>query len=761
VPVPHATYRVQVSPSFDLWQAAGVAEYLADLGVSHFYSSPLLEATSGSMHGYDVVDHSRVSEQLGGEAARHALCGALKAHRLGMVVDIVPNHVGVADAPANKWWWDVLVLGPQSAYARYFDIDWSRGRLVLPILGDAPDELDHLRVEDGELRYYEHRFPLAVGTEGGTPRDVHDHQHYELVPWRRGNAEVNYRRFFAVSTLAAIRVEEPEVFETTHREVLRWATEGDLDGIRIDHPDGLADPTGYLERLAGVAPTQWLIVEKILEPGEVLPAPWPCAGTTGYDALTEVDSVFVDRAGEPILSALQTELAGPQPSWDDLVHDCKLDVASDMQRAEVARMARLVPEIPDADQAIAEALACFPVYRSYLPLGSDHLAGALDDARRRRPDLSSSFDLLAPVLADPTQPPAQRFQQTSGAVMAKGVEDNAFYRWGRLTSLNEVGGDPSRFSLSVGEFHGAMAARQRDWPLAMTTTTTHDTKRSEDVRARIAVLAELPEVWASAVDHLLDLAPLPDRGFGNLLWQAVVGVWPASRDRLHAYAEKAMREAGDRTTWTDPDAAYEAAVHTAVDTAYDDPAVREVLDALVDRIASPGWSNAVSAKLVALTMPGVPDVYQGSELWVQSLVDPDNRRPVDYVERREVLDRVLAGERPVLTPHADDRGHAKLLVTQAALTLRRSQPHRFTTYRPVLASGDAAEHLLAFDRGGALSVATRLPAGLASRGWGETVLHLPEGRWADLLTGREYAGVALAHALLADLPVSLLIHEDA
>ncbi len=410
--------------------------------------------------------------------------------------------------------------------------------------------------------------------------------------------------------------------------------------------------------------------------------------------------------------------------------------------------------------AVAEVLACFPVYRSYLPAGREHLEAAFADAGQRRPDLAATLDVLLPVLSDPDQPAALRFQQTSGAVMAKGVEDCAFYRTSRLSSLTEVGSEPSEFSLSSEQFHAAMAERQRAWPLAMTTTTTHDTKRSEDVRARIAVLAELPEVWAETLHRLLALAPLPDPGFGNLLWQAVVGSWPASRDRLHAYAEKAMREAGDRTTWTDPDTAYEKAVHAAVDAAFDDDEVRRLLDDLVARLAGPGWLNSLALKLVALTMPGVPDVYQGTELWDLSLVDPDNRRPVDHDVRREVLARVIDGERPVLTPHVDDPGHAKLLVTQAALTLRRNQPQRFTTYRAVMAVGDAADHVLAFDRGGALTVATRLPVGLAAHGWGATTLPLPPGRWADLLTGREHTGSAALHDLLADQPVALLIREE-
>ncbi len=470
---------------------------------------------------------------------------------------------------------------------------------------------------------------------------MHAHQHYQLVSWRAADHALNYRRFFAINTLAGIRVEDRAVFDASHVEIRRWFAEGLVDGLRVDHPDGLRDPASYLDDLATLTGGAYVLVEKILEPGETLEPTWATAGTTGYDVLGLVDRVLTDPSGEEPLTALETRLRGATVDWHDLTHDTKRAVADHTLGSEVARIVRELPLPGDAsspverrrdqwEDAVAELLACFPVYRSYLPLGHDHLATAFAEARRRRPELGPTLDGLAPVLGDPDQPAAQRFQQTSGAVMAKGVEDNAFYRWGRLTSLNEVGGDPSEFSLSVEGFHAAMAERQRDRPLAMTTTTTHDTKRGEDVRARLTVLAELPEVWADAVDRLLALAPLPDPGFGHLLWQAVVGVWPASRDRVHSYAEKAMREAGDRTTWTDPDAAYEAAVHATVDAAYDDPAVREVLDVLVARLGGPGWSNAVSAKLVALTMPGVPDVYQGSELWVQSLVDPDNRRPVDY-----------------------------------------------------------------------------------------------------------------------------------
>ncbi len=425
---------------------------------------------------------------------------------------------------------------------------------------------------------------------------------------------------------------------------------------------------------------------------------------------------------------------------------------------------------------MAELLACFPVYRSYLPEGREHLEHALTAAREHRPDLATALDALAPVLADPSADAALRFQQTSGMVMAKGVEDCAFYRWSRLTSLNEVGGDPDVFAVDPVAFHHRMAERQARWPHAMTTLSTHDTKRGEDVRARITVLAELPVVWEQALERLLDLVPVPDHGFASLLWQAVLGAWPASRERLHGYAEKAMREAGDVTTWNEPDHTYEAAVHAAVDATFDDPEVGQVLDRLLGHVVAPGWSNALAAKLVALTMPGVPDVYQGSELWEQSLVDPDNRRRVDFDARVSMLAADAADEPPRLTTAVDDPGAAKLRVTQAGLTLRRDRPHLFTSYRPVAATGTATDHVLAFDRGGAITVVTRLPVGLAAKGgWGDTTIALPDGSWHDVVsqrvvsTGSTTEGSSTTEGgqsvevgrILDRLPVALLVREDA
>ncbi len=786
---PVSTYRIQITEDFDLHEAAGTLSYLHDLGVDWVYLSPLLAAEAHSNHGYDVSDHGRIDAARGGVSGLSAV--SAEAHRLGMgvLVDIVPNHVGVASASDNAWWWSVLTHGQASDYADAFDIDWAAGggRLRIPVLGDddlAHDgTIDHLVVEAGQLRYHDHAFPLAPGTAddmdelGLTAQDVHGRQHYELVSWRTADAGLNYRRFFAVNTLAAIRVEDREWFDRSHDEIGRWFSEGLVDGLRVDHPDGLRDPEGYLRDLAELTGDAYVLVEKILEPGEELPREWATAGTTGYDAMALIDRILTDPTAADALGALDERLRGGPVDWAAMVHDNKRAVADGILRSEVLRIGRELrvalsrsgADAPaDTEDAVGELIACFPVYRSYLPGGREHLDEAFALARELRPDLADTLDVLLPVLSDPTQPPALRFQQTSGMVMAKGVEDCSFYRWSRLTSLNEVGADPSVFSITAEEWHDAMATRQREWPHAMTALSTHDTKRGEDVRARITALAEVPDLWERALDRLLDLVPLPDPGFGNLLWQAIVGAWPASgldadwRERLHGYAEKAMREAGDRTQWTAPDEDYEAAVHRCVDAAIDRPEVRAVVDEVLAAVADAGWSNALVAKLVAITMPGVPDVYQGSELWEQSLVDPDNRRPVDYDVRRALLDAVEHGERPSLTGGVDDAGAAKLLVTRAGLLARREQGELFESYAPLPATGEAAEHVLAFDRGGALTVATRLPLGLAARGgWGATTLALPAGEWTDAISGRVHSGEVLLSELLTDLPVALLVRSAA
>ncbi len=762
--VPTATYRLQVTADFTLDDAAAVAGYLADLGVSHAYSSPLLRAAAGSTHGYDTVDHAHVDESRGGQAGFDRFVAALHEQGLGLVLDLVPNHMGVADPAEAPWWWDVLQHGRDSAHAAAFDVDWDSGggRIRIPVLGSA-DDVARLEVVDGELRYYDNRFPLAPGTEEGTPQEVHDRQHYELVDWRRADSDLNYRRFFAINTLAGLRVEDPAVFDATHELVLRMVADGAVDALRIDHPDGLADPRGYLDRLAEASGGRWTVVEKILEPGEDLPESWRTAGTTGYDALAEVDGVLVDPAGEDALTALDTELSGGPVDYARLVHDCKREVTDGSLGSEVARLVRVIGELPGVDaatqeEALAELLATFSVYRTYLPDGREHLDAAVADVRDRRPDLVAAVDALHPVLARAGTEAATRFEQTSGPVMAKGVEDSAYYRWARFVVLNEVGGDPSRFGTTVVEFHEAQARRLERRPASMTTLTTHDTKRSEDTRARLAVLAEVPGEWAELVRRLLHRHPLPDRPLAHLVWQNLVGAWPLSRERAHAYAEKAAREAGLSTTWTDVDEEFESRLHAVVDAAYDDPATSAEIEAFVARTAPAGRSNGLAQKLLQLTMPGVPDVYQGTELWDHSLVDPDNRRPVDYDARRALLARLDEG----WVPGVDETGAAKLLVVSRALRLRRDSPELFTGYSPVAATGSAARNVVAFDRGGAVTVATRLPVALAATGWGDTALALPTGAWRDVLTGErvvaDAAGVPVGD-LLARLPVALLVRD--
>jgi (1->4)-alpha-D-glucan 1-alpha-D-glucosylmutase len=761
---PSATYRLQFTGDFPLDRGAELADYLADLGVTHAYASPLLRSAEGSTHGYDTVDHAHVDEARGGRAGLDRLVEALHARGLGLVLDLVPNHMGVADPAAAPWWWDVLQHGPDSEHAAAFDVDWEfgGGKIRLPVLGSA-DDVDKLEVVDGELRYYDNRYPIAPGTGEGKPQEVHARQHYELVDWRRADTDLNYRRFFAINTLAGLRTEDPAVFEATHRLVTELVHDGAVDALRIDHPDGLADPKGYLERLARLSGGAWTVVEKILEPGEELPDGWACAGTTGYDALAEVDGVLVDPAGEAALTALDTELSGREVDYRQLVHDSKREITDGMLGSEVARLVRVIGELPgvSADQqreALAELLAWFPVYRSYLPDGREHLDATVALVREERPDLVPALDALHPVLSQAGTEAATRFEQTSGPVMAKGVEDTAYYRWARFVMLNEVGGDPAEFGRAVEKFHTAQQHRLAVKPLSMTTLSTHDTKRSEDTRARLAVLAELPTEWADLVRYLLSRHPLSDRPLAHQVWQNLVGAWPLSRERAHAYAEKAAREAGLSTTWTDVDEEFERSLHAMVDAAYDDEASAARIHKFVERISAFGWSNSLSQKLLQLTMPGVPDVYQGTELWDHSLVDPDNRRPVDYALRRELLTALDAGE----VPPVDPTGAAKLLVVSRGLRARRDHPEWFEGWEPVEVTGSAADCVVAADRGGAVPVATRLPVRLAASGWGDTALRLPTGAWRDLLTGErvvsDVAGVA-ADRLLARLPVALLVRD--
>ena len=770
---PRSTYRLQLSGDFTLDDATELLPYLHRLGVDWVYLSPILQASSGSTHGYDVVDPTRVDASRGGRAALERLSRRAHGLGLGVLADIVPNHMGVAVPRENAWWWEVLAGGPGAEHAPYFDIDWDAGagRILIPVLGDDDlprhpgDAIGGLEIDAaaGVLRYYEHEYPLAVGTadDGADVRAVHARQHYELIHWRQGDFRINYRRFFTVSELAAVRVEDPAVFDATHAEILRWVHEGLVDGLRIDHIDGLRDPRGYLRRLReAVGPEVYLVVEKILTGDERLPE-WMgrdalAQGTTGYDALGAFDRILVDPDGEDGLGSLADRLDEADiGDWATLIHTTKREVADGQLNDAGADDASVV-------DALAELSATFPVYRSYLPdSGREVLDRAARDAVDWRADLTEPIERILPLLVDPGQPGARRLQQTTGMVSAKSVEDRAFYRYSRLTSLNEVGGEPSEFSIDAAAFHTAQEARFETWPRPMTTLTNHDTKRTEDARARIDALSEVPELWAETVEGLLDAAPIDDRPFANLLWQGIVGAWPASRDRLVGFARKAAREAATITSWVAQDAAFEQQLSRAVAAAFDDPVASNLLTRIDRVITEAGRSNALTMKTLQLCAPGVPDVYQGTELWASALVDPDNRRPVDWSVRRAAIDAVAAGARPGI----DASGAAKLFVTAACLHLRRDHPEFFRRYAPLRVTGPSAEHAIGFDRGSAIAIGTRLPIGLErGGGWGSTAIELPDGEWKNLLAveglaERLHSGRVPVSALLDQLPVALLVRR--
>ncbi|WP_308257634.1 malto-oligosyltrehalose synthase [Pseudonocardia lacus] len=773
---PASTYRIQLSAQQTFADALELLPYLDDLGAGAFYASPLLESGAGSNHGYDVVDPTRVSTERGGEQARRALSAAVHERGMRFVLDIVPNHVGIDVARANPWWWDVLAKGRASEHADTFDIDWEAGPILLPVLGAENDPADEEKVlaehltlsDDGtELRYYEHAFPVAEGTGDGSAQEVHERQHYRIVSWRRGGAELTYRRFFDVSTLAAVRVEVPEIFAKTHREVLRWVEEGDVDAIRVDHPDGLSNPGEYMRMLrAAIGPDRWLVVEKILGVGEELPTSWPVDGTSGYEALREIQGVFVDPDGAGLITQIAAEHVRGRESLHAAEHTARREVAGTILAAEVSRIARTytsrhgkhpVPEVVRA--AVLELLCGFPVYRSYLPEGRSALETAVSVARSHRPDLAEALNAIRDaMLADPGGELATRIQQTSGMVMAKGVEDTTFYRWNRFVALNEVGGDPSRFGVPPAEFHAALAAREASWSSTMTTLSTHDTKRSEDVRARLAVLAEIPDEWGPRLRRWSRAHPLPDRSLDLLAWQNLLGAWPISEERFTAYLGKAAKEAKLVTSHVEAVPEVDEAIARWYGEVLADAELVAEVEEFVARIAGPGRSNSLGQKLLQLAGPGVPDVYQGTELFEYSLVDPDNRRPVDWAGRRELLTRLDEG----WLPEIDEGGAAKLLVTVNALRLRRYRPEEFVGYRPLHAEGPAADHLVAFQRSPKLvAVATRLPVGLAARGgWADTVLPLPDGTtdWHDVLTDQPITSSApLLSDLLSRYPVALLV----
>jgi (1->4)-alpha-D-glucan 1-alpha-D-glucosylmutase len=998
---PAATYRLQLNGNFTFADATALVPYLHDLGISDCYTSPILKARPGSTHGYDVCDHGELNPALGSDQDFEAFASALRERAMGLVIDVVPNHMGIGD-PCNGWWMDVLENGPSSIYANFFDIDWQplkhelANKVLLPILENqygnvlesgkfqlvyengafsigygtmklpvAPrttkpvlqDQLDRLSAELGEehehvvelqsiltaLGYLPPRteddaekrtermrekqvikrrlaalcdaspaaraaLDATIASYNGTPGDpasfdrldaLISAQPYRPAFWRVAAEEINYRRFFDINELAAIRVELPEVFAATHRLIFDLLRKRQVTGLRIDHPDGLWDPPRYFRRLqecfvidaiqaeesndradgadsatpddaieqavaewldeqARAGATSWplyVVAEKILSEREPLPPDWAVDGTTGYDFLSAANGLFVDAARERDFDRIYGEFIGTgdqagQRIFEELVHTSKQRIMRGALASEMNALSNQLARITEKNrryrdftlrgisEALREVIACLDVYRTYIS-GPDaisnrdrlYVTAAVAEARRRnpgipRPILQFLRDTL--LLRNLEQFPeadrpavlnvVMKFQQLTGPVMAKSVEDTAFYIYNRLVSLNDVGGSPAQFGTSVGEFHRQNAERQRHWPHAMLTLTTHDTKRSEDVRARISVLSELPDDWAAALGRwralnadkktVVDDQPAPDANDEYLLYQTLLGAWPfelsiadapreaieSFRDRIVAYMQKATKEAKVRTSWINPDEEYDAAVEQFVRAMLDDSTPNAFLDdlrAFQQRIAYYGAYNSLSQTLLKLTAPGVPDIYQGNELWDLSLVDPDNRRPVDYARRRELLaelhrqvteagSRRIDLARELIESYPD--GRIKLYLTSQALGLRRQHVATFAQggYHPLELFGERAPHACAFARAHGddcvLVVVPRLVAGLTGGDlrpplgdtvWGATWLGLPttragqrfhNGLTGDILTVGMYEngpGLALG-AIFKHFPVALL-----
>ncbi|MEU3729523.1 malto-oligosyltrehalose synthase [Streptomyces sp. NPDC033538] len=776
-PAPSATYRLQLQPAFPFGAAAAAVPYLASLGVSHLHLSPVLESVPGSQHGYDVVDHARVRGELGGEDGLRALSRTAREHGLGLVVDIVPNHMAMSPRH-NRALWEVLREGPKSPYARWFDIDWEAqgGQVLLPVLGAPVGEvLDELRVDGDVLRYHDHAFPLRGGTADLPLPRLLDAQWYRPVWWRLARTELNYRRFFSISELIGVRVEDPVVFEATHATILRLLHEEVVDGLRVDHPDGLADPDAYLRRLHEATGGRWTVVEKILADGERLPAAWPVAGTTGYDALRHVDGLFTDPAGYGELLGQYRRFAAPQTDrggdWAATVRRAAYKVLTHELATETDRLTRVAhrlcvasPEPALRDRApwalrtaLRELLVRLEVYRPYASVDAASVVTEEAAAEARLafavPEEAGAVDVVRGlVLGRYGDGPDHvefrtRFAQTASALRAKSVEDTAFYRYVPLLSATEVGGNPGSPALSPEAFHAYCARVQRDWPATGTVVSTHDTKRSADVRAALAVLTECPERWADVLTEVTRTGEgVPDAQLAWAAWQTVFGLGPADGERVREALLKHVREAGMYTSWTEREPPYEEAVARFV-AAGPCGAPGERVTAFRDALEPHIRANVLGTALTHLTMPGVPDLYQGTEDEYLALVDPDNRRPVRFGEGGG------AGR---------SQGGEKGAVTRAALALRARRPDVFgdaASYEPLRAEGPAAAHCVAFVRSGeVLTAVTRLSLRLAEAGgWHGTALPLPPGRWADALTpGREFTGHARVEELFAGVPVALL-----
>jgi (1->4)-alpha-D-glucan 1-alpha-D-glucosylmutase len=879
--VPTSTYRLQLHANFTFDDAADVAAYVKELGISHVYCSPYLQAAPGSMHGYDVVDHQSVNEELGGEEGHQRFCSRLAELGVGQVLDIVPNHMAIG--PRNRNWWDVLENGPSSRFATWFDIDWHssevklQNKVLIPVLGDQYGRVltaGQIQIDRDNaslrIRYSDHLYPLAprslpaileraaqyaysptlsfladslsrlpvpdatdtdainsrhrdkvviygllqrfceehpeaslaidkaVG-ELNADRDALDAlldlQHYRLAYWRTADQELGYRRFFDVNTLVGLRVERQHVFEETHRRILDWLNEGVLDGVRVDHPDGLRDPLQYFARLRQRSADAWIIGEKILEPEEYLRDSWPIQGTSGYDFLNVCNCWLMDPEGLKELAQIYGDFTQESTDFAAIAHDKKLNVEHEALGSDVNRLASLFVEICENNRdrrdftraeirrAIREVAAGFWVYRTYVVPEREEIteedrlqvSNAVERAKGHRPDLDGGLlDFIGDVLLLHSRGALEtefvyRFQQFTSPVMAKGVEDTAFYCYNRMIGLNEVGGAPDRDGLTSLEFLDYCARMQASHPLTMTTLSTHDTKRSDDVRARLAVIPEVSGQWRSFLrrwsrsNASLKTRGMPDRNTEYFLYQTMIGVWPIERDRLTAYMEKAAREAKQQTSWTQQNKEFEDALKFFIERLYGSEEFIAAIGEFVGRIITPGRVNSLAQTLLKCTAPGVPDTYQGSELWDLHLVDPDNRGPINYTARRSLLSELEAGMPVEEMLKRMDSGMPKLWILYCALGLRRREPELFgadSDFTPLMVDGKKAEHAMGYLRAGSLAtIVPRWNLKLAGN-WSNTTVELPGKRWRNVLTNEVSNGGRVSMSgLLRRFPVALLMKE--
>jgi len=803
--IPTSTYRVQFNRDFQFTDALQILDYLHELGITDLYASPILKARPGSTHGYDVTDPTQINPEIGTPEEFKELCRELQSRNMGLIVDIVPNHM--AASLDNPWWFDVLEKGEKSPYSQFFDVNWEKKKVLLPILakpyGEALESRELLiKIENGRpvVQYYEHKLPVAAGAETLSVDNVDrilSRQHYRLAYWRKAADSINYRRFFDVSDLVSLRAERDDVFEATHAYILNLLKEGQITGLRIDHIDGLFDPKHYLDRL----PDTYVVTEKILAGNERLPCDWRVHGTTGYDFLNFANGAFIDRQGFHELEKIYAGVTGSQETFTDVFRRCKRQVMQELFAVELNALVQRLMELADDDRhardlgrkelknAFIAVTACLPVYRTYIADGRiaetdrAHIEDAVTVAGK-----GPAFDFVRKVLLiEPAwytrhrKPEyldfVMRWQQFTGPVMAKGLEDTAFYVHNPLISVDEVGGDSSGPELYFGveEFHSRNLARHADWPHTMNTLSTHDTKRSEDVRARINVLSEFPSDWARFLARWCRVqasAFTPAANEQILIYQSMLGAWPVEEDRLKQYVIKALREGKTHTNWVDIDEGYERRVLSFVDSLYSNDAFLKDFSRLQTKMAYFGALSCLSQTVLKMTSPGVPDLYRGTEIWDLSLADPDNRRAVDFASRVAELEKLKSDAQPADLLKQWPDGRLKLYVNWKLLNFRKEHVDLFLhgEYIPLHVSGPQADHVIASARRvhGELCIVavSRLCGSLTRAGvppigekvWGDTQIELPANfptKGRDVFTGEDVS-TRLVSSLFGTLPFAVV-----